>query len=433
MLVVKPEAAPYLDLRRGDPGEPEALRRLRDRAAARFAELGFPTRRDEAWRFNDLRPLAAETFALADPDLVTGASQLYALGADTVRLVLVNGRISPELSRVGALPPGVWLASLKDTLAARPELVEPHLDQGEAGGRQPFAALNAALFADGFVLALDPAAVLDRPLEVIHWGQAPKPAAIHSRSLILAGAGSRATVLESFAGKGRTWQNPVTIVRVGEGAQLRHYKLQDENPQGLHIALARVSLAAKACYDSFVLMLGGRLARHEALVSIDGANATCALNGAYMARGQQEQTVATFVDHAAPSSTTTEVVKGVVEQRAHGVFQGKILVRREAQKTDARQLNKNLLLSTRAAVDTKPELEIFADDVKCSHGATVGDLDERALFYLRSRGIEESAARRMLIEAFAVDALDLVEDEAVRTFLDTHLHRWLRDESGLSC
>jgi len=223
MLAAKPEAVPYLDLRRGGPGEPEALRRFRDAAARRFAELGFPTRRDEAWRFNDLRPLATETFALADPDLVTGASQLYALGPDTVRLVLVNGRISAELSLVGALPPGVWLGSLNETLARRPELVEHHLDQGEAGGRQPFAALNAALFADGFVLALEPGAVLDRPLEIIHWGQAPKPAAIHTRNLVLAGAGSRATVLESFAGKGRTWQNPVTIVRVGEGSQLRHY------------------------------------------------------------------------------------------------------------------------------------------------------------------------------------------------------------------
>jgi Fe-S cluster assembly protein SufD len=435
MLAVKPDAAPYLDLARARPGagEPGFLRDFRARAAARFGETGFPTRRDEAWRFNDLRPLTGETFALADPEIVTGASQLYALAGDTIRVVLVNGRISPELSRIGALPPGVWLGSLTDALATRPELVEGELDQGEAEGRLPFAALNAALFADGFVLALEPGAVLDRTLEIVHWGQAPTPAAIHARNLIAAGARSRATVLETFAGKGRTWQNPVTILRLGEGATLRHYKLQDEPVAGLHVALNRVTLGERACYDSFVLMLGGRLARHEVIAAIEGSHATCSINGAYMARGQQETTIATLVEHAAPCSSTREVVKGVAEQRAHGVFQGKILVRREAQKTDAHQLNKNLLLSTRAAIDSKPELEIFADDVKCSHGATVGDLDERALFYLRSRGIEESEARRMLIEAFAVDALDLVEDAAVRTFLDTHLHRWLRDESGLSC
>jgi Fe-S cluster assembly protein SufD len=435
MRPVKPEASPYLELRRSvaAAGEPASLREFRDRAAARFGEIGFPTRRDEAWRFNDLRPLTGETFGLADPEIVTGASQLYALGGETIRVVLVNGSISPELSRIGALPPGVWLGSVREALATRPELVEGHLDQGEGEGRLPFAALNAALFADGFVLALEPGAVLDRPLEIIHWGQAPKPAAIHSRNLILAGARSRATQLETFAGKGRTWHNPVAIVQVGEGASLRHYKLQDENPTGIHVALNRVTLADRASYDSFVLMLGGRLSRHEVIAAIEGSHATCAINGAYMARGQQEQTIATLVEHAAPCSSTREVVKGVAEQRAHGVFQGKILVRREAQKTDARQLNKNLLLSTRAAIDTKPELEIFADDVKCSHGATVGDLDERALFYLRSRGIEETEARRMLIEAFAIDALDLVEDAAVRTFLDTHLHRWLRDDSGLSC
>jgi Fe-S cluster assembly protein SufD len=435
MTLVKPEAAPYLDLARsrGTAAEPAFLAELRERAAARFGQTGFPTRRDEAWRFSDLRPLTNEVFDLADPDLVTGASQPYALGEEAIRAVLVNGRLAPELSRMGGLPPGVWLGSLSEAIATRPGLVEPLLDQGEGEGNLPLAALNAALFADGLVLSLEPGAVLDRPLEIVHWGQAPRHSAIHSRHLLLLGARARATVLEIFAGKGNYWQNPVTIVRVGEGADLRHYKLQDEAVGAVHTALARVAIDGHACYDSFVLALGGRLARHEVQSVIEGSHATCALNGAYMARGQQETTIATLVDHAAPCSSTREVIKGVAEQRAHGVFQGKFLVRREAQKTDAHQLNKNLLLSTRAAIDTKPELEIFADDVKCSHGATVGDLDDRALFYLRSRGIEEMEARRMLIEAFAVDALDLVEDAAVRAFLDGHLHRWLRDESGLSC
>jgi Fe-S cluster assembly protein SufD len=435
MLPVKSEAAPYLDLWRArqDAAEPDFLRSLRVRAARRFGELGFPTRRDEAWRFNDLRLLAAENFAVADPDLVTGASEAYKLGAETHRLVLVNGRVAKELCHVGTLPPGVWLGSLAEALVARPELVGAHLDQGEGEAKLPFASLNAAFFADGFVLALEPGAALDRPLEIVHWGQAPRPAAAHARHLVLMGPRSRATIVETFGGKGRYWQNGVTVVRVGEGAELRHYKLQDEAPDAIHIALNRVVLADHANYDSFVLALGGRLARHEIMVAIEGEKVRCALNGAYLARGQQETTIATFVDHAAPGCTTTEVVKGVVEQRAHGVFQGKFLVRREAQKTDAHQLNKNLLLTTRGAVDTKPELEIFADDVKCSHGATVGDLDETALFYLRSRGIEEMEARRMLIEAFAVDTLDLVVDSSVRAFLDRHLHRWLRDETGLPC
>jgi Fe-S cluster assembly protein SufD len=275
------------------------------------------------------------------------------------------------------------------------------------------------------VLSLEPGVALDKPVEIIHWAHAAERS-FHLRNLIVLGAGSRATVIESFAGAGRSWTNAVAIVDVGAGAALRHVKLQDEAVDAIHFGQIRATLAREAKYESFVLTLGGRLSRHDSFVTFAGEGAACGLFGAYLLRGEQEATNATFVDHASPRCTTTEVFKGVVDERAHGVFLGKIAVRQDAQKTNAHQLNKNLLLSPRANVDTKPELEILADDVKCSHGATVGDLDEDALFYLEARGIPAPEARRMLIEAFAADAIDKIEDDlALRAHLVAHVQRWL--------
>jgi Fe-S cluster assembly protein SufD len=295
----------------------------------------------------------------------------------------------------------------------------------EAQGDQPFVALNAALFTDGFTLIVPAGVVIERPLEIVHWSDTDEPAAIHTRNVIELGAGAGATIIETFAGKGRGWTNDVTQIRLAEGASLRHVRLQDESRQAVHLAMARVALAQTVNYDAFTLTLGGQLSRADTIVSIDGEGARCGVSGAYLLRGNQESTVATLIDHAAPGGETREVFKGVVDDRAHGVFQGKIQVRQAAQKTNAHQLNRNLLLSPRAAVDTKPELEIFADDVKCSHGATVGDLDEAAMFYLVSRGLREAEARRMLIEAFAADAIDLVADGDAKAYLRRHLDRWL--------
>jgi Fe-S cluster assembly protein SufD len=216
------------------------------------------------------------------------------------------------------------------------------------------------------------------------------------------------------------------LVRLGAGAALRHVKLQDEGSKAIHFGQVRAELAGDSRYESFVLTLGGGLSRHDSFVKFTGEGAACGLFGAYLLRGEQDATNATFVDHATPSCTTREVFKGVVDERAHGVFLGRIAVRPHAQKTNAHQLNKNLLLSPRATVDTKPELEILADDVKCSHGATVGDLDEEALFYLEARGIPAPEARRMLIEAFAADAIDQIEDDtALRAHLAAQVQSWL--------
>jgi len=426
------ETAPYraaFDAQRR-AGEPSWLADSRRAALARFEALGFPTRRSEDWRFTNLGPLRRANFApaaqdaAASPDL---ARWLYP--EKTHRLVLIDGRLVPALCDIGVLPRGVYLAGTEATLGQRPDLAKALLDETDRLGGQAFASLNAALFADGFVLTLEPGIVLERPVEIVHLGRAPQRSS-QLRSLLRLGEGARATLIESFVGGTDHWTNAVTRIELAPGAALRHAKLQDEDKSAIHFAQARAVLKKATRYEAFVLNLGGGLARHEIAVNFAGEGAACGLFGASLLRGEQEATVATIVDHAAPGCTTREYFKTVVDERAHGVFLGRIAVRPEAQKTDANQLNKNLLLSPRATVDTKPELEIFADDVKCSHGATVGDLDETALFYLEARGIPPAEARRMLIEAFAAEAIEQIEDDAVlHAHLAKHVRRWLdRDE-----
>ena len=432
-MIVKTETAPYIDAfrERKRDGEPQWLAARREAALGNFGDKGFPTRRQEAWRFTDLRPLQRAVFPPASGGAVPAAAlERWRLDGAAHRLVLVNGSFAPELSAPGALPRGAWLASTARTLAEKPDLVAAAIEESDTAGSQPFASLNAAFFADGFILALDPGTVLDRPVEILHLGGAEAPQSVYLRNLVALGAGSRARLIESYAGDGGYWTNAVTAIHLAESAALHHAKLQHESGGAVHFAVTRALLGKSARYESFVLTLGARLSRHDMLARLDGEGARLGLNGAYLLRGEQEATNATFVDHAAPGGTTRELFRGVVEDRAHGVFLGSIGVRPAAQKTDAHQLNNNLLLSRRATVDTKPELEILADDVKCSHGATVGDLDESALFYLRARGIGEDEARRMLIEAFAAGALDTVEDAALRAHLAAHLQRWLARAEG---
>jgi Fe-S cluster assembly protein SufD len=427
-MIVNTETAPYIDAFRARPREknvPRWVTARREASLARFAELGFPTRRQEAWRFTNLAPLQRVAFPPAPP-LVPMRYRLaiepYVLKNAAHRLLFMDGQII--FADAPFTAPGVWFGTTADALMQRPELVEAALDAGETADAQPFVALNGAFFTDGFILALEPGAVLERPVQITHLCWAAGHSA-HPRSAILAGVGSSATIVETFLGGGTSWTNAVTRIRLDAGAAVRHVTLQDSAAESIHFAHNRVTLARDARYDSFVLTLGAQLSRHESVVAMAGEGAQVQLNGAYLLRGTQEATTAVFVDHQAPGGTTRELWKGVVDGRAHGVFLGTIAVRPGAQKTDAQQTNKNLLLSRRASVDTKPQLEILADDVKCSHGATVGDLDEAALFYLRARGIAEDEARRMLIAGFAADALDTVEDAALRAHLAGHVQRWL--------
>ena len=428
---VKPEARPYFDSFGRHGGEPDWLAQHRQRALARFAEQGFPSRRGEAWRYLDLRPLEQAPLlpVLTAPSLPHASVRALVgeigFAPAAARLVLVDGCFSPVLSAMEGLPAGVWFGSAAAAVDARPELVKTALEALSHDADQPFAALNAALFADGFVLEVAPGVVMERPIEILHLASGAVPASLHTRSLITLGTGSRTQLIETFAGAGRYWRNDILALRLADGAALDRVALVEEADDALHLAATQASLGAAARLDSFVLLLGGRTVRHEIKVRSAGEGAHCGLSGAFLLGGRQEANIVTTVEHMAERGETREVFKGVAGGRAHGAFQGRITVRPGAQKTDAHMLSRNLLLGPGAAIDTKPELEIFADDVKCSHGAAVGDLDEAALFYLLARGIPRDAARRMLIEAFLREAVETVEPIAVREHLLARLARRL--------
>ncbi|MGH7064691.1 MAG: Fe-S cluster assembly protein SufD [Stellaceae bacterium] len=423
---VKPEARPYIEAARADRGEPEWLAGLRRRNLARFAEQGFPSRRGEAWRYLDLRPLEeAPLLPVEAPGpMPAGLLDEFGLEHAAARLVLVDGRFAPELSVLAGLPEGISLGPV----AARPERIRDALETPATGPERSFAALNGAFFTDGFLLEIAPGTVLEQPIEILH--VASGGGALHTRSLVALGAGSRAQLLESFLGEGRYWRNDVVALRLGAGAALDRAVLVEEAADAVHFGDVGAQLGPEARLDSFTLLLGGRTLRHEVSVRSAGEGAHCGLYGAFLLGGRQEGNIVTTVTHQGPRGDTREIFKGVAAGRAHGAFQGRITVCPGAQKTDAHMLSRNLLLGSRAAIDTKPELEIFADDVKCSHGAAVGDLDEAALFYLLARGIPRGEARRMLIEAFIREAVDLVEPAAVRKHLSARLARRLAALEG---
>jgi Fe-S cluster assembly protein SufD len=429
---VKPEARPYFDaFARRHSGEPEWLDARRRRDLTRFTEQGFPSRRSEAWRYIDLRALEEKPMLPVRPLLaVPGAAIRDQLAGVTFseaafRLVLVDGRFAPELSAIVGLPSGIWLGGMAMTIAERSDLVRSAIEAPLFDAGRPFAALNAAFFGDGFVLDIAPGVTLDRPIEIVHLASAGTGGSLHTRSLVMAGAGSRASIFETFAGHGNYWRNDVVELRLAVGAEFSRVALVEEATDALHIGELLAVLGPAARLASLVLLLDGRTVRHEAMVRSDGDATHCALHGAFVLSGRQEANIVTTVDHAAPGGQTREIFKGVAAGRAHGAFQGRIIVRPGARKVDAHQLSQNLVLSPRAAIDTKPELEIYADDVKCSHGAAVGELDEAALFYMKTRGIGQNEARRMLIEAFVREALESVGSARLREHLLSRLARRL--------
>jgi len=419
-------------------GEPGWLRELREGGLTRFQALGLPTPKAEAWKYTNLRPLEKAGFA-------PGASGEHTASIDWIptlvkenparhRMVFVNGRLRPDYSALDALPAGVTLEPLATTLAERPDLLEPHLGQIGRAEEQAMLALNSAFMEDGFVLRIGAGTALQEPIEVVSiGGLSEQPLAYHPRNLILLDDNSQATLIEQHVGLGRGsyLANGATEIRLGQGAILRHIKLQTEAETGFHLNTTHMEVARDATYDAFGLSAGGQLARNEIAVRLNGTGAHCQLGGAYMVRGQQHCDNTTVIEHIAPQATSREVFKGVLDDKARAVFQGRIIVHRDAQQTDGHQLSKALLLSDGAEIDAKPELEIYADDVKCSHGATAGELDNDALFYLRARGIPEPAARRLLIQAFLAEALEEIKAEEVRAALTEKIEDWLTATDSL--
>jgi len=411
-------------------GEPAGVADRRAASLRRFAQLGLPTRGDEAWRFTDLRPLLG-AIAFPVPELPPvgplddAVLAPHRLAGAAHRLVLIDGRVDRDRSEIGTLPDGAWLGSVADAMMHRQELAQALFDVSDTDGNQPLASANGGLFQDGFILSLPPGVTLEGTVEILHYRRRP---AIHTRNGIFAGARSHATLVETFVGTSPGWTNAVTQVGVDDGARLAHVKAQVEADETVHTALTRARIAGAARYESMSFVAGARLSRDDIQAALTGEGASLALNALCLLRDDQEATIAPFVDHRVPNGQTSEMLKYVIGGHAHGVFLGSILVRPGADQTDARQLTRTLLTSPAARIDAKPELTIHADEVKCGHGATVGDLDEAALFYLLARGIAEATARAMLMEAFAAEvletaALDAATDSHLRRYLDAWLDR----------
>ncbi len=410
------------------------LERLRADAMVRFEALGLPTPRVESWKYTNLRPLEKVAFQTARPEAgqvsIDKAPSLLPAGTSCHRLVFVNGIFREDLSGSGRLPEGVEVTNLAGVMARDPDSLEAHLGRIAAPDRQAMLLLNTAMMADGFVLRVGRGVVLHEPIEIVCLGGGSDAApAYHPRNLIVLEDGAQATVIEHHDGLGPEayFANGATEISIADRALLRHYKVQAEGPLGFHLATSHVVLARDSSYDSFTLSTGARLSRNEISVRLAGEGAECHLNGAYLMRGEQHFDATTSIEHLVPRTTCREIFKGVIDDKARAVFQGRIVVHRSAQKANGHQLSKALLLSDQAEIDTKPELEIYADDVLCSHGATAGDLDHDALFYLRSRGIPEAEARSMLIEAFLGDAIKAIAAEGLCPALMTSIGHWLAD------
>ncbi len=389
---------------------------------------GLPTLKSERWKYTDLDPLRRFDPQVAASDAAVVAPDVPAtIGAPAARLVLVNGVVAPSLSDLDALPAGVTLLPLAAALA-QDAPGATLLGQIAPAGLSPFLDLSTAWATGGAVLHLARNTVLDAPLEIL-WLAAPgaAPLAWHPRLVISLEQGAQATVIDRFAGRGASLTNLGVEIALAETARLNHIIHQDEDPAAFHIRTTAATVARDAAYDSFTLTTGARLSRGEHHVRLTGTGAHAALNGAYLIRDHQHADVTTLTAHEQPHGTSQQTYAGVIDGNARGVFQGKIHVLPDAQKTDGYQLSRALLLSSQAEINSKPELEIYADDVKCSHGATSGQLDAAALFYLRSRGIPEAQARALLIEAFVSEALDLVPNGDAAAHFRAVLAGWMRE------
>jgi Fe-S cluster assembly protein SufD len=404
-------------------GGPAALQTIRADGLARFRELGFPTTKQEEWIYTNVAPIARMKLGLADrrPTLLDRAAiEPWSLaGEAAIELVFVDGHYSDSLSRT-FVPSAVTARSLAAMLSERTELVAPHL----AARNGAFTALNAAFLHDGAYISIPEGKVIDRPIHLLFVSTPhAEPRMISPRIVVLAGKSSEAKIVETWAsiGEGSYFTNAVTEIVAGENASVDHTRVQLESENAYHVSLTSVHQARASRYFSHAIQLGGAIVRNEISATLDGEGSECRLDGLFVLHGSQHVDNHTLIDHAKSNATSEELYKGVLDGRSRGIFDGKIVVRKDAQKTSSRQTNNNLLLSNEAIADSKPQLEILADDVKCTHGSTIGQIDEEALFYLQSRGVGRAEARGILTFAFASEIIGRLNVESLKSRLETAL------------
>ncbi|MCC6698320.1 MAG: Fe-S cluster assembly protein SufD [Candidatus Hydrogenedentes bacterium] len=423
------DKAHYLgDLGRVKSSSPEWINALRRDACARFESLDFPHKRMEEWRFTNVAPIVRTRFRSTLEPAAHGLTAADLVGLaygvpEWSELVFVDGFYSPDLSRV---QPGVRAGSLSDALAGDAETLRPYLNRYLNGSGSAFTALNTAFMLDGAYVSVAKERAVEAPIHLLYITTGLNAeTASHPRNLIVLERHASATVIESYASLAvdvTYFTNAATEIAVGEGARLEYIKMLNEGTNGYHLATTRVHQDRDSSFRSFAIVQGGRIARNELGVVLDGEGASASLNGLYMTGGEQLVDNATSIEHAKPHCTSWIGYKGVLDDKSHAVFSGKIMVQRNAQKTDSNQLNQNMVLSDKATIDTKPLLEIFADDVKCTHGATVGRPPKELVFYFQTRGMSEAMALGMLTYGFADEVVNQIEVEPVRARLEKFVY-----------
>jgi Fe-S cluster assembly protein SufD len=414
----------------GAGSAPTWLRELRRGGMARFRQLGFPSSKQEAWRFTNVAPIAETAFVLphaprAEAPSARTIASLELCEARRHLLVFVNGRFSGALSSVAGLPAGVRVGSLADAMRTDAELVRKHLGTRIPIEDQPFAALNTAFVADGGFVYVPAEVQMEEPVQFLYLTvPGGDPIVSHPRSLVVVERLARCAVVETYAsfGDGVYLTNAATEVVVGDGARVDLYRVQKESPQAFHVASTATVQGRDATMNLHPVAFGAALSRHDIRVVMDGENGLSLLNGLYVLGGRQHADHHTTVDHAKPHCESHEYFNGVLDERARSVFTGRIIVRPGAQRTDSKQTNNNLVLSEEARADSQPQLEIYADDVKCTHGATLGPIDNKAMFYLTSRGIPTAEARSLLTYGFGAEIIERMEIAPLQVQLD----RWIR-------
>ncbi|HSB77946.1 MAG TPA: Fe-S cluster assembly protein SufD [Candidatus Methylomirabilis sp.] len=424
--------AHFEELVRSIPKSQSWFTPVRKAAFLRFSEVGFPTVRDEDWRFTSVAPIAQTDFQPA-PDAQTAVTldtlgPFLVPGLPCTRLVFVNGRFAPKLSSVGALPKGLRVTSLGRAMAEDRDALEPHLARYADIHRDPFLALNTACMEDGAFISIPRGRVLEAPVHLLYVStDLTVPTVTHPRNLIVSGEDSQATVLEDYVslGDGVAFSNAITELVVGQNSVVSHYLIERENTRSFNVSTLRVEQGRSSNVTSHSVLLGGALVRNNIHPVLAGEGCECVINGLFIPTGRQHMDNYMQVEHASPHGSSRQFYKGILDGQARGVFHGRIIVHKDAQKTDAKQTNMNLLLSEDAQIDTKPQLEIYADDVKCTHGATIGQIDDEAIFYLRSRGIAEASAKALLLFAFAGESLQRMKIEPLRKYLEGLVTQWL--------
>ena len=408
---------------------------IRRQAFEAYEHAGLPHRRIEDWKYTDLRALMRDVLPLAAaPDAAAlkraaAALKLHAI-AGVRRLVLVDGVFAPDLSETGDLEKGLVVRTLGDVLETGDAALQAQLFSPES--TDAMVALNSALMTDGIVIEVADGAALTRPLHIVHIASGAAASAMFTRSLMKLGNGAAATLVESYiaAEDAKTYQvHDSLVVSIGDGARFDHVRLIEDGREAFNISSAVVTLGAKAHYNTFGMTSGSNVSRYQAVIAFAGEGSKVETNGVNLLNGRQHADTTLFLDHAVPNCSSREIFRAVVDDRGHSVFQGRMIVRPKAQKTDAKMMTRALLLSDEAEADNKPELEIFADDVTCGHGATTGALDESLLFYLRARGLSEKEAQALLIQAFVGEAIESIANDALRELAISAAQRWLAARS----